>query len=204
MADVETKVTEGEVKAEAKAETKAEVKTEEKKEAELSAKELNDKLQEALTELAKIKRERDKNAAEAKEFKDKYRETLSVSEKASEEKAEAEARREEQYQQLLRENTINKVEKNYLAMGWTSDEASRMAIAEVDNDLDAKVKIMSEVDVRKKKEFEAEFIKSRPDVNIGSGSGVSYTKEQFDKMGVVERSKLFEENPAEYNRLMKL
>lgn len=169
-----------------------------------SARELNEKLQEALTELAKVKRNQEKAASEAAEYKKKWKESLSASEQASMEKAEVEAQRDEELKQLRRDNSINKVEKNYLAMGWTADEASRMAIAEVDGDIDTKVKIMAEVDARKKKEYEAEFIRNRPDVNIGGGSGVSYTKEQFDKMGVVERTKLKRENPAEYDRLMKL
>lgn len=169
-----------------------------------SVKELNDKLQDALTEMAKLKRGLDKASGEAAEYKRKWKESLSASEQASMEKAEVEAQRDEELKQLRRDNSINKVEKNYLAMGWTADEASRMAIAEVDGDIDTKVKIMAEVDARKKKEYEAEFIRNRPDVNIGGGSGVSYTKEQFDKMGVVERTKLKRENPAEYERLMKL
>lgn len=169
-----------------------------------SAKELNDQLQEALNEIAKLKRASDKATAEASEYKKKLRESMSAAERASEEKAEKEAEREEQFKQLVRENNINKVEKNYLAMGWTGDEASRMAVAEVDGDLDTKVKIMAEVDARKKKDYEAEFLKNRPDVNIGGSSGVSYTKEQFDKMSPTERTKLFRENRAEYDRLMAL
>lgn len=171
---------------------------------ELSAKELNDKLQDALTEMARLKRAQEKAASEAADYKKKWKESLSASEQASMEKAEAEAQREEQFNQLLRENTINRIEKNYLGLGWTADEAARMAVAEVDGDIDTKAKILAEVDSRKKKEYEAEFLKNRPDVNIGGGSGVSYTKEQFDAMGVVERTKLKRENPAEYERLMKL
>jgi hypothetical protein len=171
---------------------------------ELSAKELNDKLQDALTEMARLKRAQEKAASEAADYKKKWKESLSASEQASMEKAEAEAQREEQFNQLLRENTINRIEKNYLGLGWTPDEAARMAVAEVDGDIDTKAKILGEVDARKKKEYEAEFIRTRPDVNIGGGSGVSYTKEQFDNMGIVERTKLKRENPAEYDRLMKL
>ena len=160
-------------------------------------------VQELMVELAKVKRQADKIASEAAEFKKKYRESLSEVEKASMEKAEKEAEREEQFQQLLRENGINKLEKNYLAMGWTSDEASRMAVAETDGDFDSKCKIMAEVEARKKKEYEAEFLASRPDVNVGSGAGQTVTKEKFDSMSVIERTKLKRENPAEYERLIK-
>lgn len=189
--DTETKTTEAPV------EQKTEPKAEPKKAEEPSVQELMD-------ELAKLKRQADRNASEAAEFKRKYRESLSEVEKASMEKAEKEAEREEQFQALLRENSINKIEKSYLSMGWTADEATRMATAEADGDIDGKIKIMAEVDARKKKDYEAEFIKSRPDVNVGGGSGKSYTKEQFDKMGIVERTKLKRENPTEYARLIAL
>lgn len=160
--------------------------------------------QDLLVEIAKLKRIADKNAAEAAEFKKKYRESLSEVEKASMEKAEKEAERDEELKQLRRDNSINRVEKSYLAMGWTAEEASRMAIAEVDGDIDTKVKIMAEVDARKKKEYEAEFLKSRPDVNVGGGSGQTVTKEKFDSMSIIERTRLKKENPAEYERLIKL
>lgn len=197
MAEEKKEPVDTEQKATEPVETKTEPKPEQDKGKEPSVQELMD-------ELAKVKRQADRNASEAAEFKRKYRESLSEVEKASMEKAEKEAEREEQFQTLLRENTINKIEKSYLAMGWTADEATRMATAETDGDIDAKIKIMAEVDARKKKDYEAEFIKSRPDVNVGGGSGKSYTKEQFDNMGVVERTKLKRENPAEYKRLVAL
>lgn len=203
MADEQTKVTDA-TKPEDNQNPEGNGAEDKKNKEELNAKELNDKLQEALTELAKLKREKDKASAEAKDYKDKYRESLSATEKASMEKAEAEAKREEQFQQLMRENTMNKIEKQYLAMGWTAEEAEKMATAEVDNDFDAKVKIMAEVDARKKKTYEAEFIASRPDVNIGAGNGQTYTKEQFDKLDPIQLTKLKRENEAEYNRLMAL
>lgn len=194
MADTETKATES-------TEQKAE-QTEKKPEQ--NDTKPSDNIQELMNEIARLKRQADKNASEAAEFKKKYRESLSEAEKASMEKAEAEAAREEQFNQLVRENTINKVEKGYLAMGWTADEATAMAKAEVDNDLDAKIKIMAQVDARKKKDYEAEFIASRPELKVGNPNGVTYTKEQFNAMTPTDRTKLFRENKAEYDRLMAL
>ena len=197
MAD-ETKVTEG------IEETTTETKPNPEPKPETDIKVLNEQLQSAMTEIAKLKRAQEKAASEAADYKKKWKESMSATEQASLEKAEKEAEREEQFQQLMRENTINRIEKQYLAMGWTADEASRMATAETDGDIDTKVKIMAEVDARKKKAYEAEFLASRPDVNIGGGNGQSYTKEQFDAMSPTQRTKLFRENRAEYDRLMAL
>ena len=192
----ETKTTEtqgAEVKEETK-ETKTEPKQETKDEP---------SVQDLLTEIAKLKRASDKASSEAAEYKRKYRESLNEAERASMEKAEKEAQREEEFNQLRRENNINRLEKQYMAVGYTAEEAAKMAIAETDNDLETKIKIMAQVDDRKKKEYEAEFFAKRPDVNVG-GAGSTVTKEQFDKMNPVELTQLKRENPAEYERLMKM
>lgn len=164
-------------------------------------------LQELMTQLAKLKRANDKLSSESAEWKKKYQSTLSEQEKASEAKAEREAEREEQYQKLLRENSINKIEKSYLGQGWTASEASRMAVAEVDGDFDTKMKIMGEVDARKKKDVLTDFLKSRPDIQYGSGDS-GMTKDRFDKlvngMNVAELTKFKREHPEEYARLKSM
>lgn len=124
-------------------------------------------VQELMNEIAKLKRAVDKSSSEAADYKKKWKETLSQTEVANMEKAEEEARREEKFNALLRENQINKLEKTYLGLNYTADEASRMAVAEADNDFDAKQKIMAEVDARKRKELEAEWLASRPSINAG-------------------------------------
>ena len=187
----ETKQEEVKVEAEKKEEAKTETKNE-------------PSVQELMTEIAKLKRQADKASSEAAEFKKKYRESLSEVEKASMEKAEKEAAREEEFNQLRRENAINRLEKQYMQLGFTADEAARMAVAETDGDQETKIKIMSEVDGRKKKQYEAEFFASRPDVNVGGSAGNTVTKEQFDAMGPIELTKLKRENPTEYDRLMKM
>ena len=158
-------------------------------------------VQELMIELAKVKRAQEKAASEAAEYKKKYNAKLSEKEKADEEKARIEAEKDEQFQQLVRENKINKLEKSYLSLGYTADEASKMAVAEVDEDLEAKLKIQLAVKKRWEKEQQAEFYKSRPELNAGVGDK-QLTKEQFDNMGLAEKSKLYNENKAEYDRLM--
>ena len=171
-----TNVTQEKVKEEV--ETKVETKEETKNEP---------SIQDLMTEIARLKRQADKASSEAADYKKKWKSSMSEAEKASMEKAEKEAEREEEFQQLKRENSINRLEKQYMLLGFTADEATRMAAAEADGDQEAKIKIMAEVDGRKKKAYEAEFLASRPDVNIGGGSGKTITKEQFDAMRSEER-----------------
>lgn len=195
MSEVETKTTEQAVE-----------ETTEKKTPETQKEELPD-MQELMTQLAKLKRANDKLSSESAEWKKKYQSTLSEQEKASEEKAEREAEREEQYQKLLRENTINKIEKAYLGQGWTASEASQMAIAEADGDFDTRMKIMTEVNARKSKEALNNFLKSRPDIQYGTGTS-GMTKEKFDRlvneMNVAELTKFKHEHPDEYEKFKSM
>ena len=170
------------------------------KETEVTLADLQEQIKTLMIENAKLKKASDKASSEASTYKKQLREKQSEQERFDMEKAEAEAEREEKYKALLRENSINKFEKNYLGLGYTADEATRMATAEVDGDADMKFKIMTEVNARQFKEKEAEWLKSRPQASTGSGSN-GLTKEQFDKMSLAEKSKLFRENPDEYRSL---
>lgn len=158
-------------------------------------------MQELLNRIATLERKADKASAEAADYKKKWKDSLSSQEQASIEKAEAEAEREEKFNQLLRENSINKLEKTYLGLGYLAEEAEKMAAAEYDGDLEAKTKIMREVDARKKKEFEAEFLKSRPEINAGAGGeNPNVSKEAFEKMGYLERVEFKHKYPETYKK----
>ena len=158
-------------------------------------------MQELLNRIATLERKADKASAEAADYKKKWKESLSSQEQASIEKAEKEAEREEKFNQLLRENSINKLEKTYLGLGYLAEEAEKMAAAEFDGDLETKTKIMREVDARKKKEFEAEFLKSRPDINAGAGGeSPNISKEAFEKMGYLERVDFKHKYPETYKK----
>lgn len=158
-------------------------------------------MQELLNRIATLERKADKASAEAADYKKKWKDSLSSQEQASIEKAEKEAEREEKFNQLLRENSINKLEKTYLGLGYLAEEAEKMAAAEFDGDLETKTKIMREVDARKKKEFEAEFLKSRPDINAGAGGeSPNVSKEAFEKMGYLERVEFKNKYPETYKK----
>lgn len=158
-------------------------------------------LQALMVENAKLKRATDKATSEASDYKKKWKASLSEVEQASFERAEEQARKEEQFQQLLRENQINKAEKDYLRLGYTAEESAKMAVAEIDNDFDAKIKIMAEVDARKRKEYEAEWLRSRPAVSAGDGGeNPNITKAQFDAMGYTERVNFKNKYPETYKQ----
>lgn len=165
---------------------------------------LNEQLQSALVEIARLKRSVDKATSEASEFKKKYRESLSETEKASQEKAEAEAKKEEEFESMKKALKINELTENFMDLGYSKDMAKKAATAQAENDTAALLDIQKQFQEAQKKAWEAEFLKNRPEINTGAGNTPTLTKEQFEKMSLIERSKLRRENEAEYNRLLSL
>lgn len=130
---------------------------------------VEEQLQQALIENAKLKKEKDRASTEAADYKKKYNATLTDAQKAAQEKATKEAEREEKYNQLLKENTVNKLEKKFLALGYPEEKANQAAIAQYDNDTDTLFKIQGEMQQAAVKKAEAEWLKNRPAVNTGAG-----------------------------------
>lgn len=183
---------------ETKVENPAEKKPEENKSNEPTTQEL-------MVEIAKLKRQVDKNASEAKEWKEKYRSTQSEKEVLDAEKAEAEAKRNEEFETMKRTIQVHDLTENFMDLGYPKDLAKKAASAQVDGDTQALLGFQKQYQEQAKKAWEADFIKSRPEINVGGGNGGNtYTKEQFDKMTLIEKTKLKRENEAEYNRLIAL
>lgn len=132
---------------------------------------LEEKYQQLMVENAKLKKAQEKAASEAADFKKKYNATLTDAQKAAQEKAEKEAEREERYNQLLRENEVNKLAKNFMKLGYPEERAEKAANAQYDNDTDTLFQIQSEVQADLLKQKEAEWLKNRPEVNTGAGDG---------------------------------
>ena len=91
--------------------------------------------------------------------------------KRAQEKAEKEVERQEQFDKLLKENTVNKLSKNFLKLGYPEDKAEEAANAQYDGDTETLFRIQSEVQESLIKQKEAEWLKSRPPVATGAGDG---------------------------------
>ena len=184
-------------------ETNVTVNAPEKKDADSNVS-VEQRLQDALVEIAKLKRASDKNASEAAEFKKKWKASLSEQEAASMEKAEKEAAKDEELAMLRRENQINKYAKGFLALGYNEAQANQAATAQYDGDTDTLFKIQSSVQDSIIKAKEAEWLKSRPQVNVGAaGEQTTVTQEQFDKMGYLELNEFQKKFPETYKQYIK-
>jgi len=143
-------------------------------EPELSAEE---QMQQIRIDNARLKKAMDKAASEAASYKKQLNAKMSADEVALQEKAEQEAEREEKFNQLVKENTVNKLAKNYMKLGYPEDKATEAATAQHEGDTEKLFKIQGEIQQLLVKQKEAEWIKSRPQVS--SGVGEDDTKDAF-------------------------
>ena len=132
---------------------------------------LAEQLAELRVQNAKMKKAMDKATSEAANYKKQLREKQTAEEVALQEKAEKEAEREEAFQNLLKENTVTKYEKNFLALGYSEELAAKAANAQYDGDTDELFKIQQDFQTALLKQKETEWAKSRPNPPAGNGEG---------------------------------
>lgn len=146
----------------------------------------------------RFKNANDKLSREAAESKRQLRARQTAEEKEAEEKAEQERLRQEEFENLKKELNHNKAVNAYKSV---TDEKMVESLIEAVSDADhnAIANIMEKYASARVKEAQAEWMKSRPRVNMGGEGGI--TKEQFNAMSLAEKSKLYRENKAEYDRL---
>ena len=126
-------------------------------------------VQELLVRIARLEHDRDKNASEAASWKKKYRATQSEKEIIDAEAAEAEAAKQAEFEEMKRTIRIHDLTENYMDLGYSKELAKKAATAEADNDLETKFKIQKMVDEAKRKNWEKEWLKSRPELQAGNG-----------------------------------
>lgn len=161
-------------------------------------------VQELMVELAKLKRAQEKAASEAADYKKKWQSSLSEKEQADMAKAEAQAKKDEEFESLKRQVRVNELTENFMDLGYSKDLARKAANAQADGDTVTLLTIQKQFQEKQKSDWEAEFLKSRPEINSGTGATQTLSKEEFDKMTLMERTKLKRENKAEYDRLIAL
>mgnify|MGYP001064864516 CR=1 FL=1 len=207
MAD-ETKktTTETEVKDSAEEKNNQEEQTQEQQEQTTpSAKELElmAKVAEAEARAEKLKKANDSLSKSEAEMKRKLRATQTAEEQKKEEEEEAKRLADEERESIKKELNHMKAVAAYKNISEEKTvELLIDAVSEADH-----AAIMAIIDGEKQKsvkEAKAEWQKSVPHANVGSGDDKQITKEQFDAMGMAEQSKLYRENKAEYDRLKGL
>lgn len=176
-------------------------KVDENKEPKVTMEDLMDKIAQLEATNTKLKKQYDQASSDASNFKKKYRDSLTAAEQAKIDKEE----KDEEYLKYVKglEDYVamSKARERYTLQGMDAEMASKAAEAELSNDMDGLMKIQklhTDTLIKKKQE---EWLVNRPNANFGDGSGEEITQAQFDKMSIVEKSKLYRENKALYDRL---
>ena len=139
--------------------------------------------------------------AERDDYKAKYTETLNEAQKAE----LANAEREQKYKAIERENSINRYEKKLSSS--VKDESIRneiailMADGKYDEAIDRQNAYIASENAEMEKRIKDELMKHNPQAQAGNGGAGTVTKEEFDAMGVAERTKLYKEQPELYKQL---
>ena len=149
----------------------------------------------------KNKQALDKALSRLAQLEKDYRNKLSADEQAEIERQEANAKKQEEFEHYKKYHDINEAAKRYMAVGMDHEIALQAAEAEYNGDRDLTFELLKKSQEANKRSWEAEFYKNRPPVNAGGG-GSSVTQEEFDRMNMIERTKLFNEQPDVYNRLL--
>lgn len=153
-------------------------------------------------EMAKQKAALDKATKEAGDYKKQLRAKQSAEEVAAEEaKAQQEALMKE-LETLRKERAVASTTAKVIPL--VGDNTVAGQIAEYlygADDVDSALAAFQKAWAAKEKALRAELGKIPPP-GVGSGDGVTVTKEQLDAMGYLERVKFANEHPTDYERLM--
>ena len=121
--------------------------------------------------LAKVKvleSKSDKAATDAADWKKKYRETLDSKAQLDLEKAERDAQREAEFQELKKESAVNKFEKNYITLGYDAKLAKQAAEAQYSGDNEELFRIKQLHQTNLMKKLESEWMKKAPTPPAGN------------------------------------
>lgn len=161
-------------------------------------------------ELAKFKAENEKlknaqsNAsADASKYKKELAARMTEQEKAAAETRELIENLKAENEALKRSQALAEHEAGFVGAGFESETAKKAAEAFFDKDFKAFMGTLNNFITAHDKALNADAIRNTPKPGSGSTGASSITKEQFDKLGYAERTKLFNEQPDLYKELTK-
>lgn len=164
-----------------------EVDQEKPEENDSTAEQIASELAKEKLERQKIKAALDKALKENGEIKKQLRAKQTQQEIEDESKREAEEAQKAYVKELEDYKKKNEAKERYLLQGMDAELAAKAAEAEVTGDMDALSDINKQYMESVVKAKEAEWKKSRPQLNAGDGSGTSMTKEEI--MAIKDPSK---------------
>lgn len=143
----------------------------------------------------KVKQSLDKTLKENGELKKTIRSKQTVEEQEAEERKEAEAQRQKEYEDAINELNHMKATQAYTNVLGDDKQINNMISAVADGDHKGIALILDTAIKSAVKTAQAEWLKSRPQVNVGSGAYSGMTKAEIMKISDrTERRKAIAEN----------
>lgn len=179
---------------------------EEKKEPsskEVTVEELMAQLAQAEAEKARLKNANDKLSKSEANMKKQLREKMSAEEQANEAKKEADELNAKHLKELEDFKNLTLATERYQIQGMDIETAKKAAKAEIDADFDLLSTIQKQYNDLTLKRAKSEWLASRPDIASGTSDGKTVTIDEFQKMGIAERTKLKRNDPDTYAKLVK-
>lgn len=164
---------------------------------------VEERLAELLAENKRLKRASDKASSEAADYKKQLMASKSDSERAAMEKAERDAKLQEELQALRKESAVNRFAKSFMGLGYSEKNAMLAAEAQYGGDYDELNRLQAEHQSNMEKKIRAELMKSMPAPSIGNDDTITVTQAQFDSMTYTERLNLYRDHPTVYAKLAK-
>ena len=121
-----------------------------------------------MTDYVKLKKALDAATSEAADYKRKYKATLDDKEVASMEKAEAEAKKDARLAELEKIVKIQNLTEHFMDQGYSKEAARKAATARAEGDEKTEFDIQKAETARIIADREAEWLKSRPQVQQSS------------------------------------
>jgi ribonuclease D len=138
---------------------------------------------------------------ERDDYKTKWTDTLNEAQKAE----QAALEKEKKFAEIMRENNINRYSKKLSATikdeATLSEIATLMADGKYEDAFEKQNAYLADEKAKLEAEYQQKMMQTNPQAQGGNGSGGEITAEQFSKMGLAERTKLYNENPEIYNKL---
>ena len=150
----------------------------------------------------KLNQLKDKNLSQIGTLEKELKKRMTDAEQAEVERLEAKQRMEEHVAELERYKAVNEAVARYALLGMDREMAKQAADAEISGNMDLLAEIQRQHTQQTVKKAQAEWLKSRPQANVGSAGGTTVTQEQFDKMNMIQRTQLLKESPDVYRALL--
>jgi len=161
------------------------------------------KMAELIAENKRYKAATDKATAEAASWKKKYAATQTDAERLSMEKAEEEAKKQEELEELRKYKAIAEATETYRGLGYSDELAKSAAEAQFAKDFVELARIQQLYQDDLKKQIKADMMRNMPAPATGNDDSVQVTKEQFKAMSYREQVEFKRNHPTAYEKLAR-